>query len=252
MRIYLEPESIKQAVSIVLPADKARHVASVMRCRKGDQIKVIDGLGHSYLAKISSIQKNHVLIDIVGESVSDAESPLNLILCQGILKGEKMDLVIQKATELGARAVIPLISARAQVRETRKTVRWRKIAEEAAEQCGRAVVPWIHEPQDFAAFVENASRAESFGGIIFWEGGGLAPDAAFEKTGLSPIDAGSPLFLCIGPEGGFEASEVEAAESRGFIRASLGRRILRADTAAVAALSLIQFFGEKDKTPDKV
>jgi 16S rRNA (uracil1498-N3)-methyltransferase len=257
MRIYLSPESIETKAGIVLPPDKARHVASVMRCKKGDKLTVIDGRGRSYLAIISSMQKKDVLIDIIreSESESESESPVNLILCQGILKGEKMDLVIQKATELGVKAVIPLISARSQVRETRKTQRWRRIAEESAEQCGRAVVPEIYEPQGIGDFLETSGRMKASGGLVFWEGGGLSPDEALEKTGfwtIAGMPAKSPLLLCIGPEGGFEKSEVEALESRGFIRATLGRRILRADTAAVTALAIVQFLAEKNKTTDKV
>lgn len=234
-----------------MPPDKARHAVSVMRYKEGDELAVIDGLGCSYLAKISSIQKNKVLIDILAETEVDAESPADYILCQGILKGDKMDLVIQKATELGVGAIIPLITARSQVRETRKMVRWRKIAEEASEQCGRAVVPKIGSPVLFDDFLKNTIPSGPAHGIIFWEKGGFPVDSALDKAGLSAMHSDS-LYLIVGPEGGFEGQEVEAAESRGFIKASLGRRILRADTAAVAALSLVHFLAENNKMADKV
>ncbi len=251
MRIYLSPEAITKKREIVLPPDKARHAVSVMRCKKGDELTIIDGLGSSYLAAISSTQDKKVAIDIICELNLDTESCVNLVLCQGILKGEKMDLVVQKATELGVKSITPLISARSQVRETRKAERWRKIAEESAEQCGRAVIPEICEPQGFRAFLETLAERKDFNGLIFWERGGLSPDEALKRAGFSGGSA-NRLFLCVGPEGGFEASEVEAAESRGFVRTTLGKRTLRADTAAVAALSVVQFLAENDKTAEKV
>ena len=249
MRIYLSPESIEKKNSIELPPDKSCHAISVMRCKTGDDLTVFDGCGKSYLARISWIQKKVVSIDIIEELVSVTESPLNLVLCQGILKGEKMDLVVQKATELGINKIVPLISARCQVRETRRTQRWQKITEEASEQCGRSVVPEIIKPQAFGDFLETIIPSSPPKGIIFWEKGGVAPDEALEEVGM-PIRG--PLFLCIGPEGGFEPSEVDMAEAIGFVRATLGMRILRADTAAVAAVALIQFLAGKNKTADKV
>jgi len=248
MRIYLSPESIAKKTGIILPPDKARHVVSVIRCKKDDEITVFDGRGRSYLAKLSGIQKKRVSVDIIQELIVDTESSARLVLCQGILRGEKMDLIIQKTTELGIKRLVPLISGRCQVKETRKTPRWRKIAEEAVEQCGRSVVPLISEPQAFADFIENFVSAGSPQGIIFWEKGGLSPDEALEKIGSTE----APLFLCIGPEGGFMQSEVEMAESHGFIRATLGRWILRAETAAVVAVALTQFLTEKNKTAGKV
>jgi len=248
MRIYLSRETIAKKTGILLPPDKARHVVSVMRCKKDDEITVFDGWGRSYLAKVAGIQKKSVSIDIVQELMGDTESSARLVLCQGILRGQKMDFVIQKTTELGIKEVIPLISGRCQVKETRKTPRWRKIAEEAAEQCGRSVVPRIREPQTFGDFFETFVSAESPQGIIFWEKGGLSADEALEKIGPSK----APLFLCIGPEGGFMQSEVEMAESRAFIRATLGSLILRAETASIVAVALVQFLAEKNKTSGKV
>ncbi len=245
MRIYLSPELIKQTTSILLPPDKSRHLITVMRCKAGDEITVIDGLGRSYRAAISSIQKKDVLVDIISETGADMESPVDLILCQGILKGEKMDLVIQKATELGTNKIFPVISERCQVRETRKTTRWRKIAEEAAEQCGRAVVPEIRGPLDFAALLD-AAKMKSAKGLIFWEKGGIPPDEAIAGAAFNP--GKDPLFLLIGPEGGFAPAEVDMAESNGFIRSTLGRRILRAETAAIAAIAIVQFLAEKSGT----
>jgi 16S rRNA (uracil1498-N3)-methyltransferase len=253
MIIYIHPESITKKIGIVVPPDKSRHLMTVMRCKHGDELTVIDGVGKSYLARISDIQKKAVLIDIIHESALDAESLVSIILCQGILKGEKMDLVVQKATELGISAIVPMISARCQVKETRKTRRWRKIAEEAAEQCGRAVVPDIVEPQAFAAIFGMPIVGQAAARLIFWEGGGLPLDEAMEQAffgaGTPEGIVEGPLVICTGPEGGFALSEIEAAEAGGFIRATLGKRILRAETAAIAAVTLVQFLAENKGKP---
>ena len=263
MRIYISPESITQKIGIAVPPDKSRHLLTVMRCKPGDELTVIDGRGKSYSARISDIRKKTVMIDILYETIQDVESPVPIILCQGILKGDKMDLVIQKATELGISQLIPAISERCQVKETRKTQRWRKLAEEAAEQCGRAVVPDVHEPQPFAGILQMPAIEHAVARLFFWEGGGLPLDEAMEKAGFSSgISAGTtditadvttegPVVIFIGPEGGFAFSEIEVAESRGFVRATLGKRILRAETAAIAAVTLVQFLAEKKASQNR-
>jgi 16S rRNA (uracil1498-N3)-methyltransferase len=248
MRIYLSPESISNKTGITLPPDKAHHMLSVMRCKKGDQITVFDGRGRSYIAQIAGIQKKNVSIDILRETESDTEASAYLILCQGILKGDKMDAVIQDSVELGVKELVPLITERCQVRGTRRINRWRKIAEEAAEQCGRSIIPEIREPLTFGEFINKIQAKGALEGVIFWEKGGLSPDNACKQT----YQDDSPFFICIGPEGGFTEFEVKSAESIGFKSATLGRRILRAGTASVVAVALIQFLIEKNKTSLKV
>jgi 16S rRNA (uracil1498-N3)-methyltransferase len=241
MRIFLPPELIEKRSDIILPADKARHLVAVMRCGKGDEITLIDGKGRSYLAAITDIRKDNVSVSVIREIRSDAESGVTLTLFQGILKGEKMDMVIQKATELGASRIVPLVSERCLVRETRKTGRWRKIAEEAAEQCGRTVIPVISDYSAYADFIRDAARARPPGGLFFWEEGGVPVDTALGRL-EPPRDR---VSVCIGPEGGFTRAEVEAAESAGFITTTLGRSILRAETASIAAIALVRFLAEK-------
>jgi 16S rRNA (uracil1498-N3)-methyltransferase len=237
MRIFLPPELIAAKNGISLPQDKAHHLVSVIRAKTGDEVTIIDGKGKTYLAAISDIKKKAVFVNIIREIKSQPESSIRLMLCQGILKGEKMDLVIQKATELGVSEIVPLISERCQVRHTRKTDRWRKIAEEAAEQCGRAVIPAVCEPVKYADFIGRLPD----GGLIFWEGGGIRPDIALSRLRSS----GKCIRMCVGPEGGFSLPEVEAAEEAGFIRTTLGNSILRAETASIAGAALIRFLAEK-------
>jgi 16S rRNA (uracil1498-N3)-methyltransferase len=254
MTILVPPEDIEKRKGIWLSADKSHYLVSVLRCREGDAITVIDGSGRAYNATIARISKGNVLIDIAGENASDAESLINLILCQSILKGDKMDMVIQKATELGVKEIVPVITERTLVKNTRKTGRWRKIAEEAAEQCKRTVIPKIHEPIQYRnALCVMSDEYKKFllthhdlpitdyglNGLIFWEEGGLPL-----KESIKKVTTSFHVHILIGPEGGFTPDEVKLAEAHGFVRTTLGRRILRAETAAIVSLSLVQFMLE--------
>lgn len=238
MRIALPPDDIALNRELRLPPDKARYLSVVLRCVPGDRLEIIDGRGKAYEATVSRRAGAEVFITIGSEKAASPELSVPLILCQGILKGEKMDLVIQKATELGVREIIPLVTERSIVRETRKVGRWAKIAEEAAEQSGRAVIPRIHEPASFA----DALRAGRGRCLIFWEGGGLPLREALSGPS-SPSD--SALVLFVGPEGGFTSDEVRQAQAQGASAATLGGRILRAETAAIVTVALVQFIIEE-------
>lgn len=238
-KIFIPPESIEKRTCIKIPIDKSHYITSVLRHKKGDLISVIDGKGNVYEAIISNIKKRQVFIDIIKMLYLESEPTLNLILCQGILKGEKMDIVVQKATELGINAIFPVTTERCLVKETRKTNRWRKIAEESVEQCGRTIIPTIHEPVEFGTFM---SHYASLKGFIFWEEGRKPLKEAVKKIELE--DLKSPLYLFIGPEGGLTYEEVKTAEGKGLIRATLGKRILRAETAAIVSIALVQFIME--------
>lgn len=241
MRIFVPPEDIAKKEGIKLNSDKSHYLISVLRSKKGDRIEVIDGKGKAYEAEIVEISRGNVFVDITGEISADTESILNLIICQGILKGEKMDLVIQKATELGVKEIFPIITERCIVRETRKTKRWQKIAEEAAEQCGRTVIPEVHEPIDISSLFTVHSLPQ-MNGFIFWEEGLPLKEAIINirGQGASFDMLRAPIFLVVGPEGGLTSEEVQLAEGYGLIRASLGKRILRAETAAIVAIALVQ------------
>ncbi|MFZ3122875.1 MAG: 16S rRNA (uracil(1498)-N(3))-methyltransferase [Thermodesulfovibrionales bacterium] len=276
MRIILKKEEIK-GNRITLSGEKARYLISVLRCSAGDELQVFDGEGSLYKSKITGIENKKVIIDLLEQISLNAESPLNLTLVQGILKGEKMDMVIQKATELGVKEIIPAITERSQIRHTRKVDRWRKIAEEASRQSGRTMIPVVHEPMEFSNFFEgycnppvpplekggkggfeSLVNSHKIKGFIFWEEGGLPLKEAIEKMQdtrykmqdtrenlsnhpESCIMNPASLYLLIGPEGGFSKEEVSLAVSKGLITVSLGKRILRAETAAISAVALIQF-----------
>ncbi|MCC6345952.1 MAG: 16S rRNA (uracil(1498)-N(3))-methyltransferase [Nitrospirales bacterium] len=249
MTIFVPPEDIAKKRGIALSAEKSRYLSSVLRTKPGDAVTIIDGRGKAYAAVVSCLSKGVVALDITGETPLDTEPSVPLALFQGILKGEKMDLVIQKTTELGIREIIPVISERCLVKETRKVERWRRIAEEAAEQCGRAVVPLIREPVELS----GAGEERNTRGLIFWEQGGMPLHEALAEAGRHDAEAGraeagpaSPalLSLFIGPEGGFSREEVEREETRGLVRTTLGKRILRAETAAIVSVALVLYLSE--------
>lgn len=231
-RLFLEG-NLKQAKTLRLEGEKAHYISKVLRCKIHDILIVTDNSGVAYFARISALTKKETSLEIIGPLCQDNESPLDIILLQGLLKGDKMDLVIQKATELGVAQIIPVITERSQLRETRKLQRWQKLAGEAARQCGRNRIPLIHVPDDF----ETVSAAQQhLKGLICWEKAGPPFSAALDK-----LRGERKIVLCIGPEGGFSEKEVMASQDRGLYVASLGKRILRAETAAITAIALTQF-----------
>ena len=233
-RIFLNEVSLP-GHPVTLKDEKAHYLFSVLRCKTGDRLIVTDEKACSYTAQILSASKKEVIIDITGDYRLHTESPLHITLIQGLLKGEKMDFVIQKTTELGVNAIIPVITERSQLRETRKHARWKKIAEEAARQSGRTRIPEISEHYSFMD-IFHIPGLISGKGIIFWEEGG-------EKlsTVTGNLQGADKIFLFIGPEGGFSEQEVLIAAEKGFAVATLGSRTLRAETASITAVSVIQF-----------
>lgn len=242
-RIFLP--SAGESNFIKIEGERARYLSAVLRCKKGDEIVLFDG-NTSHKAIITGITKRHVTAEVIGILTVNTESSLNSVLIQGLLKGEKMEFVIQKTTELGVREIVPVITERSQIKETRKSPRWRKIAEEASRQSGRTAIPVIHEPMPFDDLFHSSSALPlppRPKGIIFWEENGLPLKEAVSKIPLSPTTpfTDSPFFIVIGPEGGFTKEEIDIAKSRGLVVTSLGKRILRAETAAIAAAALVQF-----------
>jgi 16S rRNA (uracil1498-N3)-methyltransferase len=244
-RIFISNSSVQER-QISITGEKARYLISVLKCGKGDELSIFDGRGNCFRTNILRTDKKEVVIEVLETFPCNTESPVNIILIQGLLKGQKMDLIIQKATELGVREIQPVITGRSQTRETRKVGRWQKIAEEASRQSGRSVVPLIHEPIHFDDYLSSLATRHSqlpLRGFIFWEEGGISFKEAAHKMSLSPVHLFTdlPVHILIGPEGGFTKNETALAESNGFIITSLGKRILRAETAAISAMTLVQF-----------
>ena len=225
---------------MTLGSGETRHLRDVLRLSAGDEVQVLDGEGREFCCRIDAIEKTLTRLSILGEVAPAApESPLDLTFAAAITKGEKFDLVIQKAVELGVSRIVPLFTARCEVKpggSERRLERWKKIALEASKQSGRAKLMTIAEPIEFRKFAESFVAAEDQTAIMFSErdGGDFANVASARK-----------IIAMIGPAGGWDDSELDLARKRGFTVVTLGGRILRAETAAIAFAALLQHrFGD--------
>ena len=228
-------------VSVEILAEEFGYAKNVLRARTGDGVLLFDGKGRQARGVIAGILPDRLVVLIVEIAGSMKESTLSILLLPAILKGQKMDFVIQKAVELGVARIKPLITGRTEVGETRKLDRWRKISMEAARQCGRCLVPPVDGPETFRRYFEaGPPPSGADGGIIFWEGGGAGLKALSER-----LRGAKRIAVAVGPEGGFSAEEAGLAAEKGFYVATLGPRILRAETAAILSVGLVQFlFGD--------
>lgn len=224
----------------VLEGPELAHLRRVLRLVPGDRVTVFDDSGWEHDAVIRKLSSEQGELEILSSYETDRESSLEMTLAMGLTKGEKMDFVVEKATELGVQTIVPFTSAFSVPKldagkVAARHARWQKIALSAVKQCGRARVPAVLPLCDFATLV-GAERAETLK-LFFWE---KEQHQSLQHAHEKNAEAKSVL-LAIGPEGGFRAEEAELARARGFEPIHLGRRILRAETAAVAALSLVQF-----------
>jgi 16S rRNA (uracil1498-N3)-methyltransferase len=216
------------------------HLARVLRVRVGDEIVVFDGEGREAEARVTRIWPTEILLN-VGSVRAAPAAPVAITLILALLKGDKMDLVVQKATELGVARIVPVTSAHAVVkldaaRRTGRHERWAKIAAEAARQCGRAGVPEVTEVRDLAAALAVGAGWR----VLFHE---AERDATVRR--VQPRERPAEVTVAVGPEGGFAPDEVAAARASGYAVCGLGPRVLRAETAAIIAVALIGFaFGD--------
>ncbi len=240
-RFYAQPIQFTDGI-VQLGAEETRHLRDVLRLREGAEINVFDGEGREFLCTVGKIEKKSSTAAIKAEiDPVSPESNLELVLAVGLLKGEKFDLVVQKAVEFGVTQVQPLYTKRSDVKFTvkdAKTERWRKIALDAAKQSGRAKLTLVQDPMIFEDFVEisRAAHGDDEGRILFTERGG---------KGFETIRKYKKITALTGPEGGWETSELDSAMAAGFELITLGGRILRAETAAITFASLLQHrFGD--------
>jgi 16S rRNA (uracil1498-N3)-methyltransferase len=224
--------------SVQLAAEEARHLRDVLRLQLGDEVYVFDGAGHEFRGQVAVSGRDLAeLNQLVEVEPAQPESPLDFTLAVALLKGEKFDLVTQKATELGVNRIIPVITERADVRlrdtkdASKRLVRWQRIALEAAKQSGRARVPEITEPRTFEALVKEESESLR---IVFSERDGKLLDEAIENARQRP------LIALVGSEGGWADGELASARDGGWKMVTLGGRILRAETAAIVVTALLQ------------
>lgn len=231
-KFFTEKENIKDVV--ILNGEDARHMGRVLRMAPGDEITVCDGEGTDYMCRIENIDKESVTAAVLGKEPCPAELPCKITLYQCIPKAGKMDSVIQKATELGASEIVPVLSKYC-VAKGEKAERWQKIAYEAAKQCKRGIIPIVRNTVSFEEAVLEMSKKD----ISF-----MPYEAATDGKITVSGDEKTVGFI-IGPEGGFSEDEVEKAENAGIKICTLGKRILRTETAGSAVLAVLAYFFEK-------
>ncbi len=233
--------------SVTLNADETRHLRDVLRLRVGDEAYVFDGEGREFRGSVSNAERGSSVLRIIEEAQPlNPESPLNLTLAVALLKGEKFDAVVQKATELGVTCVVPLITSRADVRihnpedALKKQARWQRIALEATKQCGRAKLIKIGAPISFAESVSRPLVSEKLR-LMFSERDGIPLANALASTEQQPLS----VKAIVGSEGGWTDEEITQARSHGWKVVTLGGRTMRAETAAIVVATLLQHkFGD--------
>ena len=221
---------------VTLPDHTAHHAREVLRLRAGAAVRVFDGQGLEWDGVLEEVSRRSVTARLLHAAPARPESPLRLTLAMAALKGDRMELVIQKATELGVAQIWPVVTFRTDAAARpalngSRAERWERVASSAAEQCGRAVVPHLAPTTTLEGLIErpfDGARAV------------LLETPGHQALSSLPVDSTSPLLLLVGPAGGFEAAEATALLAAAFSAASLGPRILRAETAAVAAVTIAQ------------
>lgn len=218
-----------------LPAGAAAHVARVLRLTAGEEVVLFDGLGQESTARITVVRGAAVTVDATAPMTVDRESPLRLTLVQGVSRGERMDLVMQKATELGVACIVPVLTERSVVKldasqAAKRLQHWQGVVAAACEQSGRAWLPAVLPPQPLLKWLGQPAVADEARFL-------LHPGSTTRARDLPALRAAT---LLIGPEGGLAPQEREAALLAGFQDLSLGPRVLRTETAALAALAALQ------------
>lgn len=230
MRFYLD-QPLRPGSTCVLPEDSAHHAVHVLRVRAGDEATLFNGRGGEYPSRIAAIERLKVMVDVLSHDPVERESPLRVTLVQGVSAGEKMDFTIRKAVELGVAEIRPVLAAASVARPkgeraASRLAHWQRVAVSACEQCGRNRIPVVRPLVDAARL-----RDESPGQKIL-----LSPRSELR---FSKLKLEKDLTLAAGPEAGFNAEEEAAFLHAGFVPAKLGPRVLRTETAALAALAAL-------------
>ena len=239
-KFFTARENIKDT-TLIIDSEDANHLKKVLRINIGDKITVCDGAGIDYTVRVSEIGKNEIECDIIDRQKSDTEPNINITLYQGLPKAAKMDYIIQKNTELGISKIVPAKLARCVVKlenkaaEDKKCERWQKIAVASAKQSGRGIVPEIGNPMTVDEIIEDVKDYN----LVF------VPYECEDQSRLKTIVESAPdakdIAFIIGPEGGFDISEIEKLKAAGIKTVTLGKRILRTETAAEAVVSMLMY-----------
>jgi 16S rRNA (uracil1498-N3)-methyltransferase len=236
-RFYIRPEAVV-GDHVTFEPEETRHLARVLRLRPGAVLRAVDGRGHALTVRLTRVGARAAEGDIIGRDLESFESPLDLTLVQSIPKGDKLEVIIRMATELGVTRVVPVVSARSIVRlepgrESGRIKRWQRVASEAAKQSGRAVIPDVARPVTLAEWLVAPLRLPGLV-LCLWEG------AKIPAAAVLPEGCITRAVLVVGPEGGFTDEEALDLRAAGAILAGLGPRILRAETAGPVGLALLQ------------
>lgn len=231
-RFLVDPATIAGSLA-TLPAGEAHHIAAVLRLQPGAMVELIDGQGLVYAGRLETVNRSMVTVRLLSRHHEQEDAGRPLILLQALLKGKKMDVVVQKATELGVHTLQPLVTRYSEGRGNlaRQAERWQRIMVEACKQCRRSQPMRIEPLIDFAGVTLPSSGPR----ILFWEG------ETTERLLPEFLAVPGQVCLLIGPEGGLHQQEAEEARAKGFQAVSLGRRILRAETATLATVAIVQF-----------
>ena len=229
-RFYLD-SALRAGTSVLLPEDSAHHAVHVLRVHAGEEITLFNGRGGEFAARIASIQRLKVLVDVLAHKAVERESPLRVVLVQGVSAGERMDFTVRKGVELGVAEIQPVLAASSVARPkgeraAARQAHWQKIAIAACEQCGRNQIPTVHA---------MVSAADYHGG----SGTKLLLSPASELRFSQAIKDGAEFTIAAGPEAGFNAAEEGAFLNAGFVPVRLGARVLRTETAGIAALAAL-------------
>lgn len=230
--------SAKDAEEICITGDDVAHITRVLRLSEDDEITVCDSDGTECVCSISSVSKDEVRAWIIRRESGQTEPPVNITLYQGVAKGDKLDTVVQKCVELGAVKIVPVAMKRsvAQIKDpVKKQIRMQKIAAEASKQCRRTVIPEVEPVVSFAQAVDNCSEYELK--LLPYED----EKTQSIKTVLKKYNTAKNICIFIGPEGGFADEEVALAKENGFETVSMGPRILRTETAPLAAITAVMY-----------
>lgn len=244
-RYFLPLEQFHEATqTVTIEGDDAHHLIRVMRADIGDKIICSNGVDREVLARISELDKGRVTAEIVEELPMDAEAAVQVWIAQSLPKGDKMELIIQKGTEIGAARFLPFLSERTIVqydakKEAKRSERWQKIAKEAAEQAHRNRVPQVDSVYSWKQLLQRAKEADVAWICYEKEDGQQLKPAIQEAQAEGKLGPGKQVLIAVGPEGGFTEQEIKQAEEAGFASVSLGARILRTETAAMVGLTCL-------------
>ncbi|WP_322793269.1 RsmE family RNA methyltransferase [Bellilinea sp.] len=251
-RFFVPPSSFKGSM-IHFPQECARQMAQVLRLNPGCKVIALDGSGREAVVQLDNLSSREASGIVLGWQKNEREPVLHLTVGLALTQREKFEWTLQKVTEIGVSRIVPLVTRRSLVQQTaqvlEKVARWQRIIQEAAEQSGRGIVPYLDQPSLLRDFLLLGREFEI--ALIAWEG----ETGRFISRVVHPQDGKNRAGLLIGPEGGWEKEEVEQAEQAGWLPVSLGKRILRTETAAIVATALLldryeanQSGGENEQT----